>query len=168
MRIPVTDAFDDTGQLQSLEIELSPHQIEWLRQKADERGLSVDHMVRTILTAQMRDEDGDDAVRSSESGDGVPHSHDDAPTPSVSGDDEMGEEDDETSIVESLRSASERLQELTDDEEGDTADSDLPDTLSRLQGRIDTPSDSDDSEDDPGTVLLDDNPSRSMFDMVEE
>jgi primosomal protein N' len=184
MRVPVTDAFDDTDQLESLEVTLTSEQIEWLRQTADERDLPVDHVLRTILTAQMRDEN-ETAAPPSESGDSIPHSPDKHPTPSSaeaersatddvpetdeSSSNESSSEDDSPSIVESLRSASERLQDLTEDED-DAKEPDRHDTLARLRAHAENAQDAenDATENDPETVLMDDAPSRSMFDMMED
>jgi len=168
MRVPVTDAFDDSDQLESLEVKLTPDQIEWLEQMAAKRNLSLDHMLRTLLTAKMREAE-EPSPPSPESGDSIPHSPDEAPTPSEAASETNAKEDDDSpSIVESLRSASERLQDLTEEEE-DAKESDLHDTLARLRTHVDNASDSEDesNEDGPGTVLVDD-PGRSMFDMVEE
>jgi len=178
MQVPVTDAFDQTDPLESLEVELTPEQIEWLRETAAERGLSIDHMLRSIITAQMRGVD-DSAERPSNSGDGAAHSapvgdgtsKPSAPaTPTDAADDE-NERSDPPSIVESLRSASERLQNLTEEDDTDDADtSGLHDTLTRLKAHIDSASDSETSsseESTPGTVVLD-NKNRSMFDMMDE
>lgn len=168
MRIPVTDAFDDADQLESLEVKLSPKQIEWLKQTAADRDLSLDHMLRTILTAKMREEEAS-ASLPPESGDSIPQSPNAAPTPSSTEPEEDTADDDPPSIVESLRSASERLQDLTD-EEDEATPSDPADTLARLRSRADNASTTDDdsTENGPETVLMDDTPSRSMFDMMEE
>jgi hypothetical protein len=172
MRVPVTDAFDDTDQLESLEVKLTPKQIEWLKQTAAERDLSLDHVLRTILTAQMRDDEA--AAPPPESGDSIPRSPDEQPTPSraepkPTSDGDSPSEDDSPSIVESLRSASERLQDLTEDED-DAKEPELHDTLARLRAHDDNAPDAEaDSKDHrPETILTDDTPSRSMFDMMEE
>jgi len=179
MQIPVTDAFDDADPLRSLEVELTPRQVDWLEQKADERGLSVDHVLRSIITAQIRGANSG-PVPSSHSGDGVPHSPSVNPAPKGDRDAAADEEEDSpSSIVDSLRSASERLQDLTDDDSGPEPSSDLRDTLSRLQSYADASpeaasSDEETSSDEnaPSTeesaeVVVDD-PGRSMFDMVED
>lgn len=179
MRVPVTDAFDDSDQLESLQVKLTPDQIEWLRQTADERDLSLDHVLRTILTAQMRNEE-DAPAPPPGSGDSIPHSPDEQPTPSKAdanqatddtspGEDKSSRDNGSPSIVESLRSASERLQDLTEEEEEDANETDLHDTLDRLRAHVDSTNDENDSADHtPETVLMDDTPSRSMFDMMEE
>lgn len=167
MRVPVTDAFDDPDQLQSLEVELTPRQIEWLEQRAEERGLSLDHMLRSVITAQIRDTTEASAPPAT-TGDGAPQSSG-REGPSPNGAAKANEEDDPPSIVESLRSASERLQDLTDEEDPAEDASDLRDTLDRLQDRIDASSDEATSpEDDSSEEVLPDDPGRSMFDMVEE
>ena len=177
MHVPVTDAFDDSDQLRSLEVELTPRQIEWLETKAEKRGLSLDHMLRSVITAQIRGAESESEAPV-HSGDGVPHAPDVDPAPEVDGDveddaEETTAEDDSSSIVDSLRSASERLQDLTDDDGEPESDSDLRDTLTRLQSYADAPSDdgSPDEEtastEDAADIMVDDQ-SRSMFDMVED
>lgn len=168
-RVPITDAFDDTDDWESLQVELTPEQIAWLEEKAEERGVSVDHMLRTVLTAQMR---GSDEIPSpsSGSGDGAPQS---TTTPTSGRSESAGtsnatdSDTDTPSIVESLRSASERLDDLTEEEEAE--ESNLGDTLTRLKGRANnlanrSSEEEDDNEEDPGTVLMDE---QSMFDMVD-
>lgn len=168
MRVPITDAFDETDRLESLEVELTGKQIEWLREKAEERGVSLDHVLRSVVTAQIRaqDDGGSEAAPSTMSGDGQPAST----SPSDEPTDERPTADDDTpSIVDSLRSASERLQDLTEqDDEAETPDP--HDTLERLQARLGedgTSTESASDEETPGTVLLQDE-NRSMFDMMEE
>lgn len=177
MRVPVTDAFDESDHLESREVELTTKQVEWLRKKADEQGLSFDHMLRSVITARMRaqSDDPEDAAApargagspsaaATPSGDGVDASNDGANAP-----DDGAETADPASIVDSLRSASERLQDLT--EQDDAPETPDPhDTLQRLQARLGKDSDTDDETQDAtshGTVLIDDQ-SRSMFDMMEE
>jgi plasmid stability protein len=73
--IPITDAFDETDLLESLEVALTPQQIAWLKDTAAERGLSTDHMLRALLNAQMRTEERSAAPAASGDGrrlDGVP------------------------------------------------------------------------------------------------
>jgi hypothetical protein len=176
MHVPVTDAFDESDHLTSQEVELTTKQVEWLEKKADEQGLSLDHMLRSVITAQIRAQsEGMEDPSSSAKGDGSPSAAAQVSADSVAASDrnatdadEDDESDDPSSIVDSLRSASERLQDLT--EEGDAAETPDPhDTLQRLQARLGNESDADDeAEDTPhGTVLFDDQ-SRSMFDMMEE
>lgn len=165
-RVPITDAFDYTDQLESREVELTPEQLSWLKEKAEERGVSIDHMLRTILTAQMEDAE-EVPPPSPHSGDGAPQST----TDSSSNPTDPSESDTDTpSLVESLRSASERLDDLTENGEDEDEDSthDLHDTLSRLKVHIDNATDEDANaeDDDPGTVLMD-NTNQSMFDMVD-
>jgi hypothetical protein len=172
MRVPVTDAFDKTDPLESLEVQLTPKQIQWLEDTAADRGLSVDHMLRSIINAQIR---GAEQAAPAERGDGTAHQS----PPDVSGSSPTesppepdAEEDgasDPPSIVESLRSASERLQDLTKNDE-DAQEPDLHDTLARLQAHVDSrssPADASSSEDAPQTTMLD-SENRSMFDMMED
>jgi hypothetical protein len=178
-QIPVTDAFGDTDPLRSLEVELTPRQVDWLEQKADERGFSVDHVLRSIITAQIR-ETNSEPVPSSRSGDGVPQSPDVNPAPEggreAAADDA---EDGPSSVVDSLRSASKRLQDLTDDGSEPEPSSDLRDTLSHLQSYADASSDEAPSNGEPSPdegapstgetadIVVEDH-GRSMFDMIED
>lgn len=167
MRVPITDAFDETDRLESLEVELTGKQIEWLREKAEERGVSLDHVLRSVVTAQIRAQnEADETALPKTSGDGQPAS---TSTSGEDADERPTADDDNPSIVDSLRSASERLQDLT--EQDDEAESPDPhDTLERLQARLgedDTSSEADSDEETPGTMLLQDQ-NRSMFDMMEE
>jgi len=175
IQVPVTDAFDKTDQLESLRVELTPKQIEWLEDTAAERGLSVGHLLRSIITAQMRGVDETPSVPNA-SGDGTsrPASMDVAgngsATTTESRDEKESDNSDPPSIVESLRSASERLQDLTEEkEENETKESGLHDTLARLQAHMDnTPdADEDDSSNTPSKTMLG-NENRSMFDMMDE
>jgi hypothetical protein len=179
MQIPVTDAFDSADPLRSLEIELTPRQVDWLERRADERGLSVDHVLRSIIATQIQGANSG-PVPSSRSGDGVPHSPSVNPTPEGDRDAAADQEEgNPPSIVDSLRSASERLQDLTDDDSEPEPSSDLRDTLSRLQSYADTSPEAASSDGDPSPdehapsteetadIVVED-PGRSMFDMVED
>ncbi|MEF8797019.1 MAG: hypothetical protein V5A48_11240 [Salinivenus sp.] len=179
MQIPVTDAFDDIDPLRSLEVELPSRQIDWLERKADERGLSVDHVLRSVITAQIREASSAPAP-SSRSGDGVPQSPSVNPTPEGGRDAAADDaEDSPSSIVDSLRSASERLQDLTDDDSEPETSLDLRDTPSRLQSYVDASSEEAPSNEDtspgegaPSTeetadIVVEDH-GRSMFDMIED
>jgi hypothetical protein len=169
MRVPVTDAFDKTDPLESLEVQLTPKQIQWLKDTAADRGLSVDHMLRSIINAQIRGAE-EAPPAPAERGDGT--AHESPPNVSESTPEPDAEEDgasDPPSIVESLRSASERLQDLTKNDE-DAEEPDLHDTLARLQAHLGSRSstaDASSSEDAPQTTMLD-NENRSMFDMMED
>lgn len=161
MRVPVTDAFDDSDDFESLEVALTSNQLDWLRQKADERDLSLDHMLRSVITAQMRaqDDSEDTPPLPSASGDGQP-------TASPSADEDAME--DPPSIVDSLRSASKRLQNLTEQDD-DAETPDPHDTLERLQARLgDTPDAEEDAEEADQPSFLVENKNRSMFDMVDD
>jgi len=165
MNVPVTDAFDDSDALQPREVKLTPRQIEWLEQKADERGLSFDHVVRALVTKQIRNADAPSTPPvDSEDRDPSSPAADATGTRSPATADAR-DEDSPSSIVESLRSASERLQDLTDTDDESTG-SDLPDTLARLGARRET-SEADATKEDNGTVVVDDR-GPSMFDFVEE
>jgi len=167
MRVPITDAFDKSDHLESLEVELTTKQMEWLREKADERGVSIDHVLRSVVTAQIRaqDEELEEDASPAMSGDGQP------PSTRKAEEEEEGRstaDDDPPSIVDSRRSASERLNDLTEqDEEAEAPDP--HDTLERLQARLgeDGSSNEESEKEQPGTVLLQDQ-NQSMFDMMEE
>jgi hypothetical protein len=164
MHVPVTDAFDESSTLKSLEVKLTPRQVEWLEQKADERDLSFDHVLRALLTKQIR-ESSTASISPTHSGDRSPSAPADDPDKRRSATADAEDEDGPSSIVESLRSASERLQDLTD-AEGEASASDLSDTLARLGARRDA-SDADATEDNNDAVVVDDR-GPSMFDFVEE
>jgi hypothetical protein len=157
--VPITDAFDSTDQLELIEVELTSKQIEWLDRKAEERSVSRDHMLRSLVTAQ---------IRGTTEGRPRPSSGDGAPLSSTASKKTSDDDPESTTIVESLRSASKQLQDLTEDKET-TEESELPDTLSRLRTRLNHSSESDESRSDSSseTVLLDDAP-QSMFDLMED
>jgi hypothetical protein len=164
MHVPAADAFDNTEQSKSLEVELTTEQIGWLREKAEKQNLSLNHVLRSMITAQMRSEDeyGEEPYVPSASGDGQPVFS------SASADEssDAPEDDGSSSIVESLRSANERLQDLTEQDE--VAESPTPaDTLERLQVRLGNTSDAD-AEDDAQNSYVVENQNRSMFDMMED
>lgn len=167
IEIPITEAFNDTDQFESLLVEFAPEQIEWLEETAAARGLSLGHMLRTIITAHMRGvDDSPQAPGGSVSGDSVPEESGDGTvrspsvnvsetnTPPTANVEETSTADsgneheadragtDSPSLLERLRFASNRLQDLTDAEEserkktGETEDSTEPGlrgTLERLQ-----------------------------------
>ncbi|PSQ97125.1 MAG: hypothetical protein BRD55_04270 [Bacteroidetes bacterium SW_9_63_38] len=178
MQVPATDAFDHTDEFDSLQVELTPEQIEWLEQTASDRGLSVGHLLRSIITAQMRGVDETPSLPE-ESGGGASRSpsvdvSDKGPRSTDDPEDEASDRSDAPNIVESLRSASERLQDLTEkEEENQTENSGLHDTLERLQAHMDLPSGDDqpDAEEEDAktpsrTMLQNQNP--SMFDMMDD
>jgi len=145
VNVPVTDAFSGGTSLESLEVELTPKQVEWLRSKAAKRDLSVDHVLRSLITDQIRSRGEETSA---------------TPAPAGSTDAADGDEIDDSSpsIVDSLRSANERLQELTDDDASDrTSDerSQSPPPPNRPAGG-----------DDDASVLVEEGP--SMFDLMED
>lgn len=148
VNVPVTDAFSGGTSLESLEVELTPKQIEWLRAEAAERDLSVDHVLRSLITDQIRARGEDPSPTT-------------PPTGSDSSDSASEETTDDSSpsIVDSLRSANERLQELTDDD--NTADR-TADERSQAPPPPNRPADGGDD----ASVMMDDGP--SMFDLMEE
>lgn len=166
MDVPTTDAFDETNDLESLEVELPAQQIEWLHRAAESQNRSVDHVLRTIITMHLRSQNTGPAApaeedssppsdgSSSSSNDGARAPHD-ASSPS---------------IVDSLRTATEQLQDLTKQDEteepGDADDpSDLRATLARLDPHLKK---ADRAEDSPHETLLLDRHRRSMFDLMQE
>ncbi len=166
MDVPTTDAFDETDGLKSLEVELPARQIEWLHRAAETRNRSVDHILRAIITMHLRSQNTGRAAHPEEDpslpSDGSSSSSNDgarAPNDASS-----------PSIVDSLRSATEQLQDLTkqDDTEepGETDDpSDLRATLARLDPHLKK---ADRAEDSPHETLLLDRHRRSMFDLMQE
>lgn len=165
MQIPVTEAFHATDQFESLLVELTPEQIEWLEETAAARGLSTSHMIRTIITARIRGANdisqapgesvsGESGPRKSGDGtvrppsvnvsktDAPPTAHVEDTGTAGSGTEDEADRTDPPSVLESLRSASNSLQNLTDGEEPkkektckaeDANESSLRDTLARLQ-----------------------------------
>lgn len=183
MRIPVTDAFDEKETLESLEVKLTPEQLNWLKEKANDRGLSLNHVIRATITAQIRadadevldpstSEEMSSPASSDVSGDGMPPSPADISASDQSDrsadHEEEAEDASDSSIVDSLRTASERLQDLT--EETASEESDMPDTLSRLRARFEDTSDSEDtaSEEESNNHVMVDTQTQSMFDMMDE
>jgi len=162
MNVPVPDAFDDSDALQPREVKLTPRQIEWLERKADERGLSFDHVVRALVTKQIRNADAPSPppVHSEDRDPSSPAA--DATGTRSPATADAGDENSSSSIVESLRSASERLQDLTDADDESTG-SDLPAPLAHLKARREA-SDADAADGDDAVVL---DTGRSMFDLVE-
>ena len=159
MNISLPDTLSNTDRLESVEVELTPKQVEWLRKKADERDLSVDHVLRSIITAQIRAQGSelDEPPAPTPSGDGQSSSK-------ISSSATASDGDDPPSIVDSLRSASEQLQDLT--EQDDAAEAPDPhDPLERLQARLGTASD---AEDESSQTVVLDTQTRSMFDLMEE
>lgn len=168
IRATTPDSFDETDGLESLEVELTPKQIEWLRQIADERDLPFDHVLRSVITAQIRAQ-GDPEQQPpmpQTSGDGQPQSSSSAASLPEEKTEDEATDDESSSIVDSLRSASERLQDLT--EQDNTAETPDPhDTLERLQARFGNKPDEESEDASHDTVLIDDQ-SPSMFDMMEK
>lgn len=160
------DAFDEAGSLETLEVKLTPKQIDWLEREADERNLSLDHVLRSIVTAQIREEALQPA-RDSRSGEKA-SSTAGTRSPNTEPTDREDESRDAPSIVESLRLASERLEELTDPDEA--ADTSAPSSrLSHLQSELHPPSPSEDApETDENDDLPLDGERRSMFDLMDE
>ncbi len=167
--VPVTDAFDESDAMESMEVELTLSQIEWLKQTAEERGVSVGHVLRTVVTAQMRMEaNGPAAARS---GDGAPPAFADERSGATSS--EKAEDD---RLIARLRAAKEKLDELSESEEASDEtnqedDGNPADEASSLFPHIeDVPSTAETSAEgrdapDPST---DEKDERSMFDLVEE
>jgi len=68
MQIPVTEAFDDDEELEPVTVKLQRDQLKWLRSQAESLDLSVGHVLRSVVNAQMRssgaDEDKESVVSS--------------------------------------------------------------------------------------------------------
>jgi len=163
MQIPITDAFDDTDSFERFEAALTPAQIEWLETQASERGLSVNHMLRAVVTAHMR---------SCEELSGGSASGDSASWPSAEARDAegaRGSRERPSSVIDNLRSAHDRLQELTS--EGAAAKkASSQDASSRLQTHTErseaTAEQSDGMEQDVSDAP--ERSDRSMFDLAED
>lgn len=158
----------DPDRLKTLDVELTPRQVAWVQREAEKQNRSVDQLLRSILT---------DRIRREKRG-AVSRSRTEAPSPSsrTSNSAAARVEDASTcedkrasSVVESLRSASKQLEDLTEDEvEADP--SDLSDTLDRLEAQMGEDGGSSEpaaTQEESESVLLD-RSSRSMFDLVEE
>lgn len=132
MSIPVTDAFRDNDSLKSLTVRLRPAQLEWLRQQADSNDCSIDRMARSIINDYMNQEDATPASASgTASGEGAKETQDaGSEGASASQDEEAPKE--RQSVVESLRSTSERLERLTKKSE----EKKVPNPLERLKKRM--------------------------------
>jgi len=163
MQMPITDAFDDTDSFERFETALTPAQIEWLETQADERGVSVNHMLRAVVTAQMRS--GEEASGGRTSGDSA--SWPSSGTRHADGEWESRERP--SSFIDNLRSAHDRLQDLTS--EGAEAKQPMSqDAVTRLQTHTErseaTAEQSERREQDGSDVP--ERSDRSMFDLVED
>lgn len=114
-RVPVTDAFDDTDPMESLNVDLTAKQIAWLKETAADRGLSFDHMLRTLINAHIRKTEHE-AEAPAHSGDGTPL--DDAPDAPTASDNDA---DDASSLADRLRTTSERVEAPADSSNPDPA-----------------------------------------------
>lgn len=158
--VPVTDAFDESEKMNSVEVEMTPAQIEWLEQMAEERGVSVGYLLRTIVTAKMRTAGADEREPSAvHSGDGAAPSAlegetEDAPTQS-----------DEDNLLDRLRAVNEQLRDREQEQEKSEQATDATSLFPAIS-ELPDPSDT--------TTQHQSNPAppregeRSMFDMVEE
>lgn len=116
--------------LTALKVKLPEKQVAWLRQRAEQRGLSVDHVVRALITDAIRGPDRRRREHGLEMGSSNKRSGrptDDPPPPP-----EPSTEDPD--IMESLRSASKRLQDLTETNGIENTDSGA--ALSHLKKRL--------------------------------
>lgn len=104
---------DDEPVLVSLAVRLTPTQIGWLSDQASRQNTSVDHVVRRLVRRARADAAGGDSLP----GDA---SVSDAPPPP----------DDDSTALERLRQAQERVQALTEGEHSDenTSSEDEPDS----------------------------------------
>jgi plasmid stabilization system protein ParE len=138
LQIPVTDAFDDAN-TQSVTVDLTTDQVDWLQAQADDLDLTLDQMLRSIVATQMRLEESEETESTKR----------------------------KRSVVDSLRTANERLKEMM--ESTRSRNESTSDTLTRLRKRLgdgaphstDTPPSLQSSSDTPG----DDAP--SMFDLMD-
>lgn len=124
--VPVTDAFDNSTSMDLLEVELTSAQVEWLEQTAEERGVSVGHVLRTIVTAQMRTDE--EQSRSMASGDGMPVSFSGEEPESASADETSSNEasantsSDPDHLLNRLRSTNQQLKKISEKEEDNAAE----------------------------------------------
>ena len=154
IQIPVTDAFDDSEH-ESVTANLRPEHVEWLQSRARTLDLSFDEVLQAVIDAQME-------LLAAEK-----------PEP---------EEKRTGSVVDSLRSANKRLQEMMDQTKSrsktqsrSNSTSDPSDTLSRLRARLGDGSAEADphlsvrppsAPDAPGEASSNTGP--SMFDLMDE
>jgi hypothetical protein len=143
MSIPVTDAFRDNDSFTSLTVRLRPAQLEWLRQRADSNDCSIDRMARSIINDYMNQEGADSAsAPGTASGEGAAETQGSGSEGASASQDEEAPKE-RQSVVESLRSTSERLERLTKKSE----EKKVPNPLERLKKRVgaqnedDTPTD---------------------------
>lgn len=173
MRIPTTDAFDETDPSHSLTIEFSPKQIEWLEEQAETNDCSIEHVLRALVSAQMAPaadalpEDleagpGTSSASSTEKSTAASRA-DGSPTEAEAAAPTRPDEDESSSIVESLRTANRRLQKLTREASGDEPSGTA---LSRPRTRPEDGSEADTGASaDPNSGDVD---APSMFDFVDE
>lgn len=164
--VPVTDAFDDSETMEPLDIEMTPAQIEWLEQTAAERGVSVGHVLRTIVTAQMRAAEDDASASATHAGDGRPPSFSDEEGTDAS----ARPSDDEDNLLDRLRAVNEQLPDRATDQSDDGREEDETAEAASLFPVID---DSSNASDATSTQRRSDptpheDGERSMFDMVED
>lgn len=164
MRIPITDAFDNPDSMEELEVAFTPEQMEWLAQKAEDRNLSIGHLLRAMVE-EKRNESASSA--SSFSGDGVPHAVGTGEGPRTRTEEtDSGDAEGASTLIEELRSANERLQNLTNDDE-EKQEGEAHETIARLAVRANEASGSDATGGQGGTEASEER-HRSMFDLVEE
>jgi hypothetical protein len=99
MQIPVSEAFQNKRHEVTLRLDAA--QIQWLKDRASDRGISEDQIVRYLLNRQMREDDGlpDDISLAGDDAEAEPEADD--------------RSDRSTSILEDLRDASSKLDALT-------------------------------------------------------
>jgi hypothetical protein len=153
MQVPLSDEFDD-GDLESVAVKFRADQLEWLREKAEAADLSLDRVVRSVIDARMRAAGDGQAAGNTAT--------DDTPLEEVKADaaaeDRAGDQDDDQdngeSVVESLRSASKRLDELMASRSEDTGGGN---PLARLRDRLGEEDDGgeagEDASDDDADVI---------------
>lgn len=174
--IPVTDAFNENDVMSSLEVELTPSQIEWLEQAAEQQDVSIGHVIRMLLTARMREADPSSSLdRGNETttGDGVPPDFADEVVEAGASEESSTEASSDDNLLDRLRSTHEQFKELA----GEKGNDDANQTDEGRQIQQDVERTAQDEQRDGGIVeksmaapsdpTSESEEERSMFDMVE-
>lgn len=123
---PAAHPSDVSRSLISLDVELTPRQVEWLQTQAAEQGLSLDHVLRSVVTAQIARNSSRSpalgATNRSEAATRTRETNDSAPA------------SDSRSLIESLRAAHRHLQDLT--QENGVEASSFREARSQLQAQL--------------------------------
>ena len=145
MSIPTTDAFEDTS-LESLTVQLKPEQVQWLRERARRANMSLNDALQGVLD-QIMEADASSSDVPSGSANGSASTE----TATTDGSTDDAKDDGRTqSVVESLRSTSERLEQLTRQDEDATPSVDaLRERLKKAANQGDGSASADDTPEIP-------------------